>query len=121
MKKILSFGLLAICCIGLAQPHASAWTNQKFGFNLTWQHQSGGNSICHVWQNGQPPAPPGFGAAPSYYHYAPTAPAPHHAHASFDSYEGGAPAFAMPISSAPFQFAAFALPKLEYPNPYSNR
>ena len=58
MKNVLVAGMLAICVIAVSQQQASAWVNQKFGFGINWEMQSGGNSICKgLWHNGQPPSP----------------------------------------------------------------
>jgi hypothetical protein len=118
MKKILAFALLTLCCLALVQQEACAWTNQRFSFGMEWQRQTGGNSFCGIWRNGQPPGADAFGAAPSYYQ---STPAPHQGHASFGSFEYGAPVYAMPMQASPFQFATYAQPIFEYPSVYSGR
>jgi hypothetical protein len=65
MKKLLSFGLLAVCAVAISEQQAHAWVNSRFSVGLNWHLQSANNStLWGLWRNGQIPGPDGFGPGP---------------------------------------------------------
>jgi hypothetical protein len=128
MKKVLAVGLLAICAIALSQQHASAWINNRFGVGMNWSYQSGGNSVCGIWRNGQPPGPETMYSAPSH---APYYGAPNfygHAQGFYSGFDSAvAPGGNMPMPQAiqpyaqPYQFATYPRPVYYSPYPYYGR
>jgi len=64
MKKILTFGLLAVVAALASSRSADAWTNCKFSIGLNWACQSGNNNfLWGLWHNGQVPED-GYGPGP---------------------------------------------------------